>query len=633
MSTFVHSAAGPTAEAEAPHSPPLNDGPAPPRCVPGAEFVDASDTRKRRKKSGKASRQLQQDGALADSARADVAPASAWWERVNAEDKAAYEPAGFAKMALPTSFTALHNGSGTTAAATHTAEVALSSPSTSPSTSFPHTFEPCVSEEASLDPLPLQVAPPAEYPAPFSLCLPSPPDASDPDAMFAQLLDMGYEEEDARDVAFRCTSIAAAVEALSTRTDPELVRALQAAELAQQAHQAAAAAAAAAARAERASVNKAEAPAGQVLCWPGAQTVQGSQGSRAAAKAASGDWVTVPKKSSALAKAAAASALHASTAEVLHRLIVKGLIKPRDLEPRAVQSLAEAPVQVAFEVVQRLEWVLNKGSSIHHVSQWIKSGVAACAASPKYNYKFGFDDPGGSDYSDDDEDDESLTDGTSSAGYSTTSTAVMTGPISTLEPDVQEAVFLMLRKVSARAQDLDQPVCNMLAKLDVANAVALLSNVRPTPYGGPISNISAFLVNQLKAWGPNRRIVTPPQPAYEPAAVTAYDAFGQGYSGQDMVVREPSRTAVHQCLPTANPWAEGAVPAAPAPAEDVALPKWLTQQQETLAYSAPPPLPPLPPLPPPLPSPLVSHGFAGAPVTDEEEDDDLKYMLSQMHVA
>jgi hypothetical protein len=179
---------------------------------------------------------------VAAAAASPSAGGGAWWEKIQAaDDAAAYEPQGFRNMATPEAFGASrlkagptgegdgattgneddnedsnedneyhdqggHRGAATRSGAEHGAAAHGAAPT--------HTN---LNVNNAIDNAALYEGASAGI------------DGTDPDALFAQLLEMGYGEEDAHDAAFRCSTIEAAVEAINNKTDPEFLRRLAAA--------------------------------------------------------------------------------------------------------------------------------------------------------------------------------------------------------------------------------------------------------------------------------------------------------------------------------------------------------------------------------------------------------------------
>jgi hypothetical protein len=213
---------------------------------------------------------------------------------------------------------------------------------------------------------------------------------SDPDLLFASLLEMGFAEDDAHDAAFRCSSLEAAVEAINNKTDPEFLRQLAEAE-----QRAATASAAAVARSGAGGVmmrgvmpaNAAQAQAQAVARDAAtAAALAAADAADAAADAArrgcggggGGDgWETVPRRNAGGAKA---NVMAKNAVEVLTRLIATKKartkrtqahgfahagcifcshislfffilqIKATDVDLPVLRALADAPEGVAFEV-------------------------------------------------------------------------------------------------------------------------------------------------------------------------------------------------------------------------------------------------------------------------------------------
>jgi hypothetical protein len=183
---------------------------------------------------------------VAAAAASPSAGGGAWWEKIQAaDDAAAYEPQGFRNMATPEAFgtsrlkagptgegdgattgneddnedsnedNEYHEGGHRGAATRSGADNGAAAHGAAPT--HKHTNTSTINNAEMIDNAVLYEG--------ASVGI----DGTDPDALFAQLLEMGYGEEDAHDAAFRCSTIEAAVEAINNKTDPEFLRRLAAA--------------------------------------------------------------------------------------------------------------------------------------------------------------------------------------------------------------------------------------------------------------------------------------------------------------------------------------------------------------------------------------------------------------------
>jgi hypothetical protein len=181
----------------------------------------------------------------------------------------------------------------------------------------------------------------------------------DPDAMVAQLMDMGYSIEDAQ-VAFQCRTLAACVDAIANKTDPEVLASFRAQELAAQQLQQ-----------WRQRVNSEQ----QQQTETGRLFSAGESGGRAD----SDEWVQVGGghgKHSGRSKAALAAQLAPGTAAVLKRLLESGLLTEAQLDVGTVRKLVNAPPKVAFDVVVGLEKCLtHHGKMVRNVAGWLDVGL------------------------------------------------------------------------------------------------------------------------------------------------------------------------------------------------------------------------------------------------------------------
>lgn len=263
------------------------------------------------------------------------------------------------------------------------------------------------------------------------------PTCNDPDQMYAQLIEMGYDDDAVQEVVFNSATIEQAVHAINNRTPPSVLKAL---------HEDAAreAAAAAAARAARMAGGGAPAPGGfgitsahsaaTVLGFPraqiGGQAVAPFAGSHFLAPPGAAapttapppdEWVSVPTRkagrgggsggggtagngsagsssSSSVAAAAAkqraaALALPPDAAAALQRLIASKLVSSDDFTPSVLSCLASAPSGVAAEVVRCLGDSLRAGNAVKSVSGWLRMGVRG--ATHLYNVAMGARGGGG----------------------------------------------------------------------------------------------------------------------------------------------------------------------------------------------------------------------------------------------
>jgi hypothetical protein len=197
-------------------------------------------------------------------------------------------------------------------------------------------------------------------------------DGRDPDALFAQLLEMGYSEEDSHEVAFRCSSIEAAVEAINNKTDPAFLAELEAqyqAAVAAQAPpmarsgalpppQSAAALAADAAAAAQLQAADLAATRGARPADDGWKTVKTRAQQKAAGSTGSGAGAKAP-------------ALPKDAGTVLMGLFRSKKLRLADVPPPVVAALAQAPDGVAYECMRSLEDSLCRGNTIRSPASWL----------------------------------------------------------------------------------------------------------------------------------------------------------------------------------------------------------------------------------------------------------------------
>lgn len=197
-------------------------------------------------------------------------------------------------------------------------------------------------------------------------------DGRDPDALFAQLLEMGYSEEDSHEVAFRCSSIEAAVEAINNKTDPAFL-----AELDAQYQAAVAAQAPPMARAgalpppQSAAALAADAAAAAQLEAADLAAARG-------ARPADDGWKTVKTRaqqktagSTGSGSGAKAPALPKDAGAVLMGLFRSKKLRLADVPPPVVAALAQAPDGVAYECMRSLEDSLRRGNTIRSPASWL----------------------------------------------------------------------------------------------------------------------------------------------------------------------------------------------------------------------------------------------------------------------
>ena len=188
----------------------------------------------------------------------------------------------------------------------------------------------------------------------------------DPDAMVAQLMDMGYSIEDAQ-VAFQCRTLAACVDAIATKTDPDVLATFRAQELAAQQLQQ-----------WRQRVNSASAEGGS----PGEQHSNQLFSGGSGGGGDSDEWKQVGGgHGKQRSKAALAAQLAPGTAAVLKRLLESGLITESQLDVGTVRKLVNAPPKVAFDVVVGLEKCLAlKGKMVRNIASWLDVGLLRVAS-------------------------------------------------------------------------------------------------------------------------------------------------------------------------------------------------------------------------------------------------------------
>jgi hypothetical protein len=264
---------------------------APGAPIPGAEFADEAGKRRRRTPKDGGGGSAAGGGAARITGGANPSAPTrnpwtanghtgahahasggggAWWEQIQAADEDGYAPSGFKHLAVPTGFTSRSESPlvpggghgdaprvGGVNAPTSLVDVSVNpygtlnqndKPAAAAAPTYNNENENDLvwgmtrAEARACGLLDDDVASAAAAFAGADVAATGPGGVTDPDLLFASLIDMGFAEEDAHDAAFRCSSLEAAVEAINNKTDPEFLRQLAEAE-----ERAAAASAAAAA--------------------------------------------------------------------------------------------------------------------------------------------------------------------------------------------------------------------------------------------------------------------------------------------------------------------------------------------------------------------------------------------------
>ena len=335
--------------------------------IPGADFVDAG-SKKRGKKGGSggstpgASKQQHAkekvEAKTGDARGGGEFNTTNWWTTVEAAlaDDSAYEPRGWNTLAKP-EWVPLAGALTPGAANEH--RVGHVTPG------YSATHAPAASNGHS-----------ASHSSNVAFPVSLPPDTRfeeelegrnlDPDAMVAQLMDMGYSIEDAQ-VAFQCRTLAACVDAIATKTDPEVLASFRAQELAAQQLQQ-----------WRQRVNS-EQTGEQQQQQAGRLFSAAGGGGGGGGGADSDEWIQVGGshgKHSGRSKAALAAQLAPGTAAVLKRLLESGLLTEAQLDVGTVRKLVNAPPKVAFDVVVGLEKCLtHHGKTVRNVAGWLDVGL------------------------------------------------------------------------------------------------------------------------------------------------------------------------------------------------------------------------------------------------------------------
>ena len=355
-------------------SPKRND-----ELPPGAEFADVDVDAENRRRAAKAARAVASKNAKAaakplgysNSGAEAAQPATAkspWWEQIQRMDDA-YEPKGFNNLVVPTGFNvparnpwAQPPASGPADGASH------GGPSNggSPHGSFDrHQSGPL--NDAQLAHL---------YAGPVQV-----PDGRDPDALFAQLLEMGYSEEDSHEVAFRCSTIEAAVEAINNKTDPAFLAELDAQ------YQAALAFQERSAQARKGALPPVQSAASLAADLAAAAALQAADNGFGGGVSRNADdgWKTVKTRASksaghaALAgsgaKANAPLTLPKDAGAVLLGLYRSKKLRLADAPLPVLNALAQAPDGVAYECMRSLEESLRRGNTIRNPGSWLLNAV------------------------------------------------------------------------------------------------------------------------------------------------------------------------------------------------------------------------------------------------------------------
>jgi hypothetical protein len=595
-----------------------------PAQVIGADFADETKQQRKKRVKAAADAALAEEDARAAAARARGgfttahAPATAthwassgptarsggWWDNLMAID-AAYEPRGFSSLATPARFGSVQaTAGGGGGEGNHLATVLQG------------------------------------------------PGSDEPDEIYARLIDMGYDDDDASTYAYQCSSVEAAIQAIATKTDPAFLLAMRAYE-----EQAAAAASASLALTPSAASDAelARRLQAQVLLERKAGAIGGGSGG-----GGQDEWCEVRKKESKhTALAATAKALDADTARVLYRLMSTGKIKTSDVSRSALTCLIEAPPAVALAVVERLDLVLNggEGRRINNLSRWLAMGVTAVL-------ELTGDDDDDEEEEDEEEDDvRSLRSHASRSSRSSAKYSVLPPLVRLFDPRVRAAYLALLRRLGQVHGDspLDPGALDFISKVNgdehCARMVTVMDSIDTRP-----ANLSSMILGRFSKFRPemyvrkngvvapmNQQVQAdlPPRPPAPPASTylhpppavmqpaeyttdSFYSSIG-GYAYSDAFSQPPPLVAAP---PPATP--PPAVPAvadfrpwlapmpAPAPfyAADGGISSFLPPPVTPLRGGrAPPPQEP-PAVPPPMP-PCED---------DEDDDDDLRYMLSAMNV-
>ena len=349
---------------------------------PGAEFADVDVDAENRRRAAKAARAVASKNAKAaatplgsshnttgSTGTAQPASKSPWWEQIQRMDDA-YEPKGFNNLVAPTGFTVPARNPWAQPPA-----------SSSPANGAPPAGGPSYggSPHGSTEHHqsgPLNDAELAYlYAGPVQV-----PDGRDPDALFAQLLEMGYSEEDSHEVAFRCSTIEAAVEAINNKTDPAFLAELDAQYQAALAFQERAAAARQGALPPVQSAASLAADAAAAAALHAADRGFGGGG-----QSADDGWQTVktraqkPTGSAASAgsgaKGNAPLTLPKDAGAVLLGLYRSKKLRLADVPLPVLNALAQAPDGVAYECMRSLEESLRRGNTIRNPGSWLLNAV------------------------------------------------------------------------------------------------------------------------------------------------------------------------------------------------------------------------------------------------------------------
>ena len=346
---------------------------------PGAEFADVDVDAENRRRAAKAARAVASKNAKAAAtplgssnegkstgAAQPASSKSPWWEQIQRTDDA-YEPKGFNNLVAPTGFTvpARNPWAQPPASLSPTNGAMTSSGSGSPHGSTEH------HQSGPLNDAELAYL----YAGPVQV-----PDGRDPDALFAQLLEMGYSEEDSHEVAFRCSTIEAAVEAINNKTDPAFLAELDAQ------YQAALAFQERAALARQGALPPVQSAASLAADAAAAAALHVADNSfRGGAQPADDGWKTVKTRAQKAAGSAASAAsggkanapltLPKDAGAVLLGLYRSKKLRLADVPLPVLNALAQAPDGVAYECMRSLEESLRRGNTIRQPGSWLMNAV------------------------------------------------------------------------------------------------------------------------------------------------------------------------------------------------------------------------------------------------------------------
>ena len=349
---------------------------------PGAEFADVDVDAENRRRAAKAARAVANKNAKAaakplgsSNTGADSAPPavskSPWWEQIQRMDDA-YEPKGFNNLVAPTGFNMPTRNPWAQPPATSSPADGASAPQGGPSNSAsPHNS----SEHYQSGPLnDAELA--HLYAGPVQV-----PDGRDPDALFAQLLEMGYSEEDSHEVAFRCSTIEAAVEAINNKTDPAFLAELDAQ------YQAALAFQERSAQARKGLLPPVQSAASLAADAAAAAALHAADNCFGGGVPQNADdgWKTVKTRASKAAgpagsagsgaKANAPLTLPKDAGAVLLGLYRSKKLRLADVPLPVLNALAQAPDGVAYECMRSLEESLRRGNTIRNPGSWLLNAV------------------------------------------------------------------------------------------------------------------------------------------------------------------------------------------------------------------------------------------------------------------